>query len=221
MIIGKKYYCIPFIVIILLLTIYLVSKVMSINAEKNLYIDIDVDKHLQDNIVVNIELLRNSHEYSEYVETKLISIHNQEKYSNSTRKIDLDNSFVYELFVNYKNRKFFSISKDQIYDHYNTDVKNKFKILEIDNQIYLLDYGLYKKNENYGTTFDTYLLEEKKISELPDSRKFTYSSDHDRFIIQPMDMDSINYFSKLSYPELEEFKFILSDQKKIEELKAQ
>ena len=109
---------------------------MSINAEKNLYIDIDVDKHLQDNIVVNIELLRNSHEYSEYVETKLISIHNQEKYSNSTRKIDLDNSFVYELFVNYKNRKFFSISKDQIYDHYNTDVKNKFKILEIDNQIY-------------------------------------------------------------------------------------
>ncbi|NRD71627.1 MULTISPECIES: hypothetical protein [Psychrobacter] len=194
---------------------------MSINAEKNLYIDIDVDKHLQDNIVVNIELLRNSHEYSEYVETKLISIHNQEKYSNSTRKIDLDNSFVYELFVNYKNRKFFSISKDQIYDHYNTDVKNKFKILEIDNQIYLLDYGLYKKNENYGTTFDTYLLEEKKISELPDSRKFTYSSDHDRFIIQPMDMDSINYFSKLSYPELEEFKFILSDQKKIEELKAQ
>ncbi len=34
MIIGKKYYCIPFIVIILLLTIYLVSKVMSINAEK-------------------------------------------------------------------------------------------------------------------------------------------------------------------------------------------
>ncbi|WP_201584425.1 hypothetical protein [Psychrobacter immobilis] len=171
--------------------------------------------------MVNIELLRNSHEYSEYVETKLISIHNQEKYSNSTRKIDLDNSFVYELFVNYKNRKFFSISKDQIYDHYNTDVKNKFKILEIDNQIYLLDYGLYKKNENYGTTFDTYLLEEKKISELPDSRKFTYSSDHDRFIIQPMDMDSINYFSKLSYPELEEFKFILSDQKKIEELKAQ
>ena len=136
MIIGKKYYCILFIVIILLLTIYLVSKVMSINAEKNLYIDIDVDKHLQDNIVVNIELLRNSHEYSEYVETKLISIHNQEKYSNSTRKIDLDNSFVYELFVNYKNRKFFSISKDQIYDHYNTDVKNKFKILEIDNQIY-------------------------------------------------------------------------------------
>lgn len=218
MTIGKMRFLTLFFLIIAPTIIYLASKFMSANESKILYIDMDIDKNLYDDITVNLELLRNSTQYSEYAETKLISIHSQEKYNNLTRKIDLDSSFVYEIFVNYKNEKFFNISKDQIYTHLNTNVKNKFEIKEIDNEIVLLDYGLYKADEKYPDTYDSYSLKYKNISELPNSEKFTQSLNNDRFVVQPLDMDSINYFSKLPKSELEEFKFIPSDQEKIEAL---
>lgn len=219
MTIGKIRSLTLFFLIIAPIIIYSVSKFMSTNESRILYIDMDIDKHLYDDITVNLELLRNSTRYSEYAETKLISIPSQEKHSNLTRKIDLDSSFVYEIFISYKNEKFFNISKDQIYTHLNTDVKNKFEIKEIDNEIFLLDYGLYKADEKHPDTYDSYSLKDKNISELPNSEKFTQSLNNDHFVVQPLDMDSINYFSKLPQSELEEFKFIPSDQKKIEELR--
>lgn len=208
---------IALLLITTLLIIYSVNKMIYTNEDKVLYIEVNIDENLYDDIIVNIELSRDSYEYSEYTEVKLLNINVRDR--NTVKKIPLDDSFLYEIFVNYKNEKFFKISKDQLYNHLDIDIKNKFEIKEINNKIYLLDYGLYKFNEKHSETYDSYLLENKNLLALPDSKKYLRSSNENRFIVDPLDIKFINYFSKLPQSELEEFKFIPSDQKKIEELR--
>lgn len=195
----------------------MVNSVINTDRNKIIYIEAKIDQEIYDDIILNIEFSRSSSEYSKYTETKLVNIKN----IPAINEITLEGSFLYEIFINYKNKYFFSLSKDQIYDHLNTDVKNKFEVIEINNKIYLLDYGLYKANETYSATYDSYLLEDKDVLELPDSEKYMRSSNYNQFIVDPLKIDSINYFSTLPQSELEEFRFIPSDQKKIEELRKE
>lgn len=217
MTIGKNRILIVLFLMTILLIIYLVNSVINTDKNKIIYIETKIDKKIYDDIILNIELSRSSPEYSRYTEAKLVNIKNK----SAVIEIPLEGSFLYEIFVNYKNEKFISLSKDQIYDHFNTDVKNKFEIIEMDNKVYLLDYGLYEADETYSGTYDSYLLKDKNMFELPDSEKYMKSSNYNQFIVDPLKTDSINYFSTLPQSELQEYKFIPSDQKKIETLRAQ
>lgn len=219
MTIDRRFFVLP-ISLIIILIIYIVSRIMTVTANEGtvLYIDMKIDKHLIDDVIVNVELIRDNSEYSEYIEKKLININARNE--NMPKKIPLENSPIYKIFINYNNSKFFNISKDQIYYSFDTDVKNKFEIKEIDNQIYLIDYGLYKVNDTTSSSFDTYLLKKGDLSDFDDPDSFINTQSDTNFKIQPMDMDSINYFSRLPQSELDDFKFIPSDHKKIDELRS-
>lgn len=214
MTIGSKFFSIAILITVVFSILYTVS--FMTNDSKNIHIRLDTNEDISIHTIMKIVLIRSSSENDGYTEKKIINIKN-----NIDNKIPLEQSFRYEVFIIYKDKLFYSTGKDQIYDHLRTDVENKFKLKEIDGNLYIFDYGLNKLNDTEEASYAKFPLMEFDTSKRFDLEKYLYSTAHSNFMIESLPIDYLSFAAKLPRSELDQLTFIPSDKKKVEELRRQ